>query len=108
MSPRRPAQRLEYFLELAGEGDRRPIDAVLRGFDIVISSLVLLVLSPLLALTAAAVALDSGRPVLYRGMRVGRAGQIFWMYKFRTLRPDAEDRLGPTRRRSSRAGRRPR
>jgi lipopolysaccharide/colanic/teichoic acid biosynthesis glycosyltransferase len=53
---------------------------VLRGFDIVISSLVLLVLSPLLALTAAAVALDSGRPVLYRGMRVGRAGQIFWMY----------------------------
>jgi lipopolysaccharide/colanic/teichoic acid biosynthesis glycosyltransferase len=68
---------------------------VLRGFDIVISSLVLLVLSPLLALTAAAVALDSGRPVLYRGMRVGRAGQIFWMYKFRTLRPDAEDRLGP-------------
>jgi lipopolysaccharide/colanic/teichoic acid biosynthesis glycosyltransferase len=44
---------------------------------------------------AAAIALDSGRPVLYRGARVGRAGQLFWMYKFRTLKPDAEERLGP-------------
>jgi lipopolysaccharide/colanic/teichoic acid biosynthesis glycosyltransferase len=56
---------------------------------------VLLVLSPLLALVAAAIALDSGRPILYRGARVGRAGELFWMYKFRTLKPDAEERLGP-------------
>ncbi len=55
----------------------------------------LLVLSPLLALTAAAILLGSGRPVFYRGARVGRAGKLFWMYKFRTLKPDAEDRLGP-------------
>jgi lipopolysaccharide/colanic/teichoic acid biosynthesis glycosyltransferase len=55
----------------------------------------LLVLAPLLALTAAAIALGSGRPVFYRGARVGRAGKLFWMYKFRTLKPDAEDRLGP-------------
>ena len=55
----------------------------------------LLVLSPLLALIAVAIALDSGRPVLYRGARVGRAGELFWMYKFRTLKPDAEARLGP-------------
>ena len=33
--------------------------------------------------------------MLYRGARVGRAGRIFTMYKFRTLRPDAETRLGP-------------
>jgi len=52
-------------------------------------------MSPVLALTAAAIALDSGRPVLYRGARVGHAGRLFWMYKFRTLAPDAEDRLGP-------------
>ena len=32
---------------------------------------------------------------MYRGARVGRAGRIFTMYKFRTLRPDAETRLGP-------------
>jgi lipopolysaccharide/colanic/teichoic acid biosynthesis glycosyltransferase len=55
----------------------------------------LLVLSPLLALTAAAIAISSGRPVLYRGARVGRAGRLFLMFKFRTLKPDAETRLGP-------------
>jgi lipopolysaccharide/colanic/teichoic acid biosynthesis glycosyltransferase len=56
---------------------------------------VLILLSPLLVLTATAIAVDSGRPVFYRGSRVGRAGKLFWMYKFRTLKPDAEDRLGP-------------
>jgi lipopolysaccharide/colanic/teichoic acid biosynthesis glycosyltransferase len=39
--------------------------------------------------------LTSGRPVLYRGLRVGRAGTMFTMYKLRTLRPEAEARLGP-------------
>jgi lipopolysaccharide/colanic/teichoic acid biosynthesis glycosyltransferase len=68
---------------------------VLRTLDVLISSSVLVVLSPLLALIAIAIALDSGRPVLYRGARVGRAGHLFWMYKFRTLKPDAEERLGP-------------
>ena len=68
---------------------------MLRGLDILISASMLLVLSPLLALVAAAILIGSGRPVLYRGARVGRAGKLFWMYKFRTLKPDAEDRLGP-------------
>lgn len=60
-----------------------------------IAGAILLVLAPLLALTALAIALTSGRPVLYHGARVGRAGQIFLMFKFRTLAPDAETRLGP-------------
>jgi lipopolysaccharide/colanic/teichoic acid biosynthesis glycosyltransferase len=68
---------------------------VLRTLDIAISGLALFALSPLLALTALAIALTSGRPVFYHGARVGRAGQLFLMYKFRTLKPDAEDRLGP-------------
>ncbi|HEX6227839.1 MAG TPA: sugar transferase [Solirubrobacterales bacterium] len=68
---------------------------MLRALDLLISASVLILLSPLLALTAISIALDSGRPVLYRGARVGRAGQLFWMYKFRTLAPDAESRLGP-------------
>jgi lipopolysaccharide/colanic/teichoic acid biosynthesis glycosyltransferase len=53
------------------------------------------VLSPLLGLIAAAIAASYGRQVLYRGARVGKAGHLFWMYKFRTLAPDAETRLGP-------------
>jgi len=86
---------LEHYIALAGDGEARPVDPVLRGLDVLISAAILIVLSPLLALTALAIALTSGRPVLYRGARVGRAGAIFRMYKFRTLRPDAEDRLGP-------------
>jgi lipopolysaccharide/colanic/teichoic acid biosynthesis glycosyltransferase len=86
---------LEELIALAADGESRPIDVVLRALDMVISASILLLLSPVLALTAAAIAVDSGRPVLYRGTRVGRAGRLFWMYKFRTLKPDAEDRLGP-------------
>jgi len=86
---------LEEFIALAGEGESRPVDPVLRALDICISASILLLLSPLLALTAAVIALSSGRPVFYHGARIGRAGAIFRMYKFRTLRPDAEDRLGP-------------
>lgn len=71
------------------------MDPALRGLDILISAAFLLVLSPLLALTAAAIAASSGRPVFYHGARVGRAGRLFRMYKFRTLKPDAEQRLGP-------------
>jgi len=71
------------------------VDLLLRALDLAIASLILLLLSPLLVLTAAAIALTSGRPLFYRGDRVGRAGKLFSMYKFRTLAPDAEERLGP-------------
>jgi lipopolysaccharide/colanic/teichoic acid biosynthesis glycosyltransferase len=86
---------LEELVAPARNGDPRRVDPVLRALDVLISASILLVLSPLLGLIAAAIALDSGRPVLYRGARVGRGGHLFWMYKFRTLKPDAETRLGP-------------
>ena len=63
--------------------------------DVLISTAILLVLSPLLGLIALAIAITSGRPLLYKGARVGKAGHLFWMYKFRSLKPDAETRLGP-------------
>jgi lipopolysaccharide/colanic/teichoic acid biosynthesis glycosyltransferase len=46
------------------------------------------------ALLIALVVVTSGRPVLYRGERVGRHGRFFGMLKFRTLRPGAEERIG--------------
>jgi lipopolysaccharide/colanic/teichoic acid biosynthesis glycosyltransferase len=86
---------LEDLIAPAADGESRPVDAALRGLDILISGAFLLVLSPLLALTALAILLTSGRPLLYHGARVGRGGRLFRMYKLRTLKPDAEDRLGP-------------
>ena len=73
---------------------RRP-DAVLRAFDVVLSSLLVLVSLPLSLLIALLLVATSGLPILYRGERVGRGGRIFTMYKFRTLRRGAEERLGP-------------
>jgi lipopolysaccharide/colanic/teichoic acid biosynthesis glycosyltransferase len=72
------------------------VDVVLRGLDLLIAGSALMLLSPLLALLALATLLTSGRPVLYRGERVGQAGHVFTMYKLRTLRPGAESRLGNT------------
>jgi len=74
---------------------KRRVDLELRALDVVLSGFFLLVASPLIGLIALAVLLTSGRPLLYRGERVGRDGRIFQMLKFRTLRPGAEERLGP-------------
>ena len=72
----------------------RRVDIALRGLDLLIAGSALIVLSPLLGLLALATLITSGRPVLYRGARVGRAGRVFVMYKLRTLKPGAEQRLG--------------
>ena len=61
-----------------------------RGFDLLISSIALLLTAPLMLLTAIAIRLDSPGPVLFRQVRVGRAGQRFQLYKFRTMVEDAE------------------
>ncbi|TMJ97828.1 MAG: sugar transferase [Actinobacteria bacterium] len=86
----------ERYAERSREALRpRPVDLVLRAADVAVSGLVLLLVSPLLLVVAASIRLTSGSPILYRGLRVGRFGALFTMYKFRTLRPDAELRLGP-------------
>lgn len=71
----------------------RPVDLVLRAFDVVIAAAALALLAFPMGVIAAIVLVLSGRPVLYRGQRVGRAGRPFSTLKFRTLRPGAEDRL---------------
>ena len=74
---------------------KRRVDLELRTLDVLLSGFFLLVLSPVIGLIALALVLTSGRPLLYRGGRVGRDGRIFHMLKFRTLRRGAEERLGP-------------
>ena len=65
-----------------------------RVFDVAVAGCGLVVLSPLLLLASIAVKAGSPGPVLYRGVRVGRNGDEFHIYKFRTMRVGA-DRQGP-------------
>jgi lipopolysaccharide/colanic/teichoic acid biosynthesis glycosyltransferase len=66
---------------------------VKRPLDIVCALLALLVLSPLLLVTAALVRIFLGSPVLFTQDRPGRNGKIFKMYKFRSM-TDARDENG--------------
>ena len=83
------------YRELARGAQARPRDVLLRGLDVVLSALFLVVMLPLAVVIALILLVTSGRPVFYRGERVGRGGHVFLMLKFRTLKPDAESRLGP-------------
>ena len=60
-----------------------------RLLDIVVAASALVVLSPLMLLIAIAVRLDSPGPALFWSQRFGKAGELFWMPKFRTMRVDA-------------------
>src|SRR6185437_1894602 len=59
-----------------------------RLFDLLMSSLGLLILGPALLLIALLIKLDSPGPVFFRQERVGRFGQPFRIHKFRTMRHD--------------------
>jgi lipopolysaccharide/colanic/teichoic acid biosynthesis glycosyltransferase len=61
-----------------------------RALDVALSAALLLVTSPLLALAAIAIRLESRGPVFYRQLRVGRAGEPFELWKLRTMVPGAE------------------
>src|SRR4051812_1789158 len=85
----------ERYAAMAHAYEPRPVDRVLRALAVLIAGLVLLLSSPVLLLFTVAIRLSSGRPILYRGARVGQAGRVYQMYKFRTLAADAESRLSP-------------
>ena len=89
-----PSLAEQYSVMASQDFAPRRVDAALRALDLIIAGSALLVLSPLLGVLALATLLTSGTPVLYRGERVGRAGRVFTMYKLRTLRAGAEERLG--------------
>lgn len=76
---------------------KRKIDDFLkRGFDIFASAIGLLILSPLLLVIAYLIKREDGGPVFYRGVRVGRYGKPFRIFKFRTMVVDAEKVGGPS------------
>jgi lipopolysaccharide/colanic/teichoic acid biosynthesis glycosyltransferase len=83
------------YTRLAAETPRRRIDVELRVLDAFFAGLFGLLLLPVAAVIGITTLASDGRPILYRGERVGRHGRLFTIVKFRTLRRDAEERLGP-------------
>ncbi len=67
-----------------------------RSFDLILSLLGLIVLAPLLAALALLIKLDSPGPVFYRGVRAGRFGKPFRIFKFRTMVVNADKIGGPS------------
>ena len=61
-----------------------------RTFDVVLSSVLLIIFSPLIAICAIAIKLEDGDPVIFSQERIGRDGKPFNIYKFRSMRVDAE------------------
>jgi sugar transferase EpsL len=78
-----------------------------RAFDLVAASVGLVVLAPLLGVTAVAIRLLLGGPVIFPQRRPGRHGRPFILYKFRTMSGAraADGRLLPDRERLTRLGR---
>ena len=66
-----------------------------RVLSVAISSVLLLVLSPVILLLMILIKLDSKGPIFYRQERVGQDGKTFWLVKFRSMREDAEAETGP-------------
>lgn len=66
-----------------------------RAVELVAALVLSLLAAPLLAVVAVLVKLDSHGPLFYRQERVGEKGRTFWLYKFRTMRVDAESSTGP-------------
>jgi exopolysaccharide biosynthesis polyprenyl glycosylphosphotransferase len=65
-----------------------------RLADIVLTCLALLVFAPVMALAAIAIVLDSGWPVIYAQERIGLGGKPFRIFKFRSMRQNAENEVG--------------
>jgi exopolysaccharide biosynthesis polyprenyl glycosylphosphotransferase len=69
-------------------------DAVKRVFDVLVSSSLLFLASPVLALAALAIRIDSPGPILYRQTRVGKGGREFRVLKLRSMMDGAEEDTG--------------
>jgi exopolysaccharide biosynthesis polyprenyl glycosylphosphotransferase len=67
---------------------------VKRCFDLVLGTALTIFALPLMAVTALAIKLDSPGPAIYRQQRVGEKGELFQMYKFRSMVDSAEDHIG--------------
>jgi sugar transferase (PEP-CTERM system associated) len=79
-----------------GFGLRPKLTLVQRFYSVIFAALGLIALLPVMILVAIAIKLDSEGPILYSQERVGLRGRTFTLYKFRSMRQEAERDTGPT------------
>ena len=77
-----------------GLTEKSPVyEALKRVFDILISAVALVVLSPLFIVIAVFIKREDGGEVIFRQTRIGKCGKEFTMYKFRSMQVNAEEKL---------------
>ncbi len=81
---------MPWLIHTPGFQSRLIDDGLKRLTDVIISVAALVVCLPVLLIAIAAIRLDSPGPVIYRQQRVTRGGRVFWLYKLRSMRVDAE------------------
>lgn len=94
----------EPFYSLKTPGLSRNQLRVKRGIDLAVAIPVLVLSAPIMLLVAAAVKLSDGGPALFRQARIGREGEVFTLFKFRTMALDAEARLSEVQAQNQRHG----
>lgn len=65
-------------------------EQVKRAFDVFVTLFVLAAAAPFMALVAIAIKIDNPGPIFYRQVRIGRGGKPFYMYKFRSMKTNAD------------------
>lgn len=96
VSPERRARRMlvdRTNMQAVYDAKPQAYKVVKRVSDVVLSTGALVALSPVFAITALAIFVEDGRPVIYAAKREGQNGKPFRMYKFRSMYRDAESKL---------------
>jgi sugar transferase (PEP-CTERM system associated) len=86
--------RPSWLIFSSGFRKNRVVTAAKRVFDVLLATAGLVVLFPVMALVGLAIKLTSKGPIFYHQQRVGQHGRVFTVHKFRSMRPNAEERTG--------------
>jgi len=80
----------EWFLSNLAEGEKKAYDKIKRLLEIFLAITIIALTSPAWLVIAFLIKKEGKGKVFYKQQRAGKEGKLFWLYKFRTMRPDAE------------------
>ncbi|MCX6789323.1 MAG: sugar transferase [Candidatus Gribaldobacteria bacterium] len=80
----------EWFLSNLAEGEKNAYDKIKRLTELVLAILIILISSPFWLAIALLIKKEDKGKIFYKQQRYGKEGKVFWLYKFRTMKQDAE------------------